>query len=125
MSKNKSTNNHSKSRRAKYKTEPYPLEFRESAVKLALESNGPVAHIADDLGISHGTLYNWVSKATHKNSGSFDGYNGNNVKSVFRNSNSHIKTEEENKRLKAELEKVTEECDLLKKAAAYFARDAQ
>ena len=117
MSKIESINK-SSSRGANYKTEPYPLEFRESAVKLALDSNGPVSHIANNLGISKGTLYNWVSKATSKGSANA---NNSNIRIQSKN-NSHM---EEIKNLKTKLDKVTQERDLLKKAAAYFARESQ
>ena len=35
----------------------YPSEFRESAVRLAIESGKPVAHTAAELGISADTMY--------------------------------------------------------------------
>jgi len=47
-------------------TEPkpkiYPAEFKESAVKLAIESNKPMAQTAKELGITRTTLYTWVDK---------------------------------------------------------------
>ena len=41
----------------------YPAEFRERAVRHALESGRPLAHIARDLGISRTTLCKWVDQA--------------------------------------------------------------
>jgi len=41
----------------------YPAELRERAVRLALESGRPVAHIARDLGVGPQSLRNWVSEA--------------------------------------------------------------
>ena len=38
----------------------YPAEFKESAVKLAVESGRPVAQTARELGVSKDTLYSWV-----------------------------------------------------------------
>ena len=35
----------------------YPAEFKERAVKLAVESEQPLAQIARDLGINANTLY--------------------------------------------------------------------
>lgn len=43
----------------------YSLEFRESAVKLANESNQPIAQTAGDLGINKNKLHTWVSKYAH------------------------------------------------------------
>ena len=35
----------------------YSREFKESSVKLAIESARPIAHIARELGINENTLY--------------------------------------------------------------------
>lgn len=94
------------------KTKPkvYPAEFKESAVKLAIESKRPVAQTAKELGLTRTTLYNWVDKYS-------------------RPKESTMRTDEhlydELKRLKKELARVTQERDLLKKAAAYFAKESQ
>ncbi len=92
---------------SKYKQ--YPAEFRESSAKLALELDQPMSQTARDLGVSAKKLYGWVS--------SYSGNQGktNSAKEPFC---------EENKRLKKELARVKLERDILKKAAAYFAKDA-
>jgi transposase len=41
----------------------YPLELIERGVRLALESERPVAHVADDLGIARETLRKAVRQA--------------------------------------------------------------
>lgn len=93
----------------------YPLEFKISSVQLAIDSSQPIAQTARDLGINHNTLYNWIAKysdpsrVNHKNMSNSDKAN------YF----------EENKRLKKELAFVKQERDLLKKAAAYFAKQSQ
>jgi transposase len=46
----------------KPKPKIYPAEFKESAVKLAIESNKPMAQTAKELGITRTTLYTWVDK---------------------------------------------------------------
>lgn len=87
----------------------YPLEFRVSSAKLALESDQPMSQTARELGVSPKSLYGWVTT-----------YSGDHGKT-------HTAKEpqsEEIKRLKKELSKVTLERDILKKAAAYFAKDA-
>ena len=91
----------------------YPLEFKTSAVKLAVASDQSVAQIARDLGINDNTLHTWVSKYSNSNK-----INQNNMAN---NENSF----EEIKRLKKELTLVKQERDLLKKAAAYFAKESQ
>ena len=95
---------------AKTKPKIYPAEFKESAVKLAIESKQPVARTAKELGITKTTLYSWVDKYS-------------------RPKESMVRTDEhlydELKRLKKDLARITQERDLLKKAAAYFARESQ
>ena len=46
----------------KPKPKIHPAEFKESAVKLAIESNRPMAQTATELGITKTTLYTWVDK---------------------------------------------------------------
>ena len=88
----------------------YPAEFKVSAVKLAIECNKPMAQTAKELGITRTTLYTWVDKySTPK-------------KSMMR-TDEHLY--DELKRLKKDLARVTQERDLLKKAAAYFAKESQ
>jgi transposase len=41
----------------------YPAELRERAVRLAFESDRPVAHVAHDLGIHRESLRLWVRQA--------------------------------------------------------------
>lgn len=94
------------------KLNQYSSEFRESAIKLALEGDKPIAQTATDLGIKKSTLYTWIHK-----------YNVPRATIAKANDNEHIY--DENKRLKKELARVTQERDLLKKAAAYFAKESQ
>jgi transposase len=46
----------------KNKAQTYPSEFKESSVKLALESKQPIAQTARDLGLKANTLYTWIEK---------------------------------------------------------------
>lgn len=83
------------------KSNRYPAEFKESSVKLALESDQSMSQTARELGVNLKLLYNWVNK-----------YSGTNQKSY------PIKTDpasEEIKRLKKELSRVILERDILKK----------
>ncbi len=90
------------------KPNTYTSEFKESAVKLALESDQPIAQTARDLGVNQNTIHTWISKYSKPNTAS-------------ERTDEHIY--DENKRLKKELARVTQERDLLKKATAYFARE--
>ena len=87
----------------------YTDEFRAEAVKQVLERGFMVVDVAARIGIPKHTLYDWVQKA--KKAGQQAGgatTPGNDSAEV--------------RRLKAELRRVTEERDILKKAAAYFAK---
>ncbi len=88
----------------------YTAEFRASAVKLANESDKPITQVAKDLGINVNTLHTWISKYSRP-----------------KENNKTVRTDEhlydELKRLKKEVARLTEERDLLKKAAAYFAKE--
>lgn len=91
------------------KQKVYSSEFKESAVKLANESKVPLAQIARELGINKNNLYNWIEKYSKP-------------KADCKRTDEHIY--EEVNRLKKELYRVSQERDLLKKAAAYFAKDS-
>ena len=92
------------------KLNTYPCEFKESAVKLAIESGHPVTQTAKELGINVNTLHTWIRKYSKPKE----------LQVII--SNSHL---DEVKQLKKELARVTQERDLLKKAAAYFAKESQ
>ena len=87
----------------------YSPEFRVSSVKLALESDQPIAQTARDLGIKDNTLYGWV-KSQSNNKESSD---------MTKNNECHF---EGVTRLRKDLAIVKQERDLLKKAAVYFAK---
>lgn len=86
-------------------------EFKESAMQLALNSDQSVSQVARELGISIGTLHNWLYKRRLKES-------EDQVPKVKES------LEDENKRLRKELARVKEEREILKKATAYFSNAA-
>ena len=92
------------------KSQTYTSEFRESSVKLALESDQPIKKTAEGLGIKPSTLHTWISKYTKPI---------NNKKTE--RTDEHLYDELKN--LKKELAQVKQERDLLKKATAYFAKE--
>ena len=87
----------------------YTDEFRAEAVKQVLERGFTVVDVAARIGIPKHTLYDWVQKAKKAGGpGSGSAPSGTDSAEV--------------RRLKAELRRVTEERDILNRAAAYFAR---
>jgi transposase len=89
----------------------YSAVFKENAVKRANESNN-VAETACELGIKEKTLYNWVYQYSQR---------AKPAKAV--RTDEHLY--DELKRLKKEVARLTEERNLLKKAAAYFAKETR
>ena len=86
-------------------------EFKESAMQLALNSDQSVSQVARELGISIGTLHNWLYKRRLKET-------EDQVPKVKES------LEDENNRLRKELARVKEEREILKKATAYFSNAA-
>ncbi len=89
----------------------YPEEFKHEAVRQVVERGYTVSDVAKRLGVSVQSLYKWV-KAYSPNTA--DRYEAE-LKEVRR----------ENLKLKADLRRAQEERDILKKAAAYFARNPE
>ena len=87
----------------------YPDEFKIEAVKQVTERQHPVAEVAARLGVSQHSLYEWIKKFS--------------VPAETRQEQQSQSAEI--RRLKAELKRVTEERDILKKAAAYFAKESR
>jgi transposase len=85
----------------------YPAEFTERAVKLAVETEQPIAQTARDLGINDHTLHPWIGKY----------HRAERQKPQVHDEHLY----EELKRLRKENTRLKEERDILKKAAAYFA----
>lgn len=86
----------------------YTEEFKKEAVKQVIERGYSVGEVAERLGICTKTLYQW--------------------RTDLHGSPQEIKSGHEQveiARLKAELTRVTEERDILKKAAKYFASQSE
>lgn len=88
---------------------PHPPEFRQRAVELARQGTTPVSKIAKDLGISDSCLRNWMRQAEADENGSGDGLSGSEKKELadLRRRNRLLEMENE----------------ILRRAAAYFARE--
>ncbi len=91
------------------KTPPYSLEFRLEAVRLLRSSGRTIPELARELGCSAQSLRNWSSQID-VDTGAREG-----LSSAER---------DELRRLRRELRIVTEEREILKKAAAFFARES-
>jgi len=86
----------------------YTAEFKEVAVK-RVKDGLTVGAVAKELGLNEQTLRNWVKVAQAGK------LNGAGVKPVT--------PQMELSRLRAENMRLKQECAILKKAAAYFAKD--
>ena len=86
----------------------YTDEFKIEAVRQVTERGYSVTEVADRLGVSIHSLYKWVKRLGPESE-------------QYTKERDH---DRELKRLKAELRRVTEERDILKKAAAYFAKES-
>ena len=86
----------------------FPEEFKIEAVRQVTERGLPVADVAARLGMSAHSLYAWIKR--------------------YSKPEAQRKLEDDQqaelRRLRAELKRVTEERDILKKAAAYFAKES-
>ena len=80
-------------------------DFKRDAVAQITGRGYPVAEVSKRLGVSPHSLYAWKRKFSQPPGGD--------------------DRDAEIRRLKRELARVTEERDILKKATAYFARDAK
>lgn len=81
----------------------YPEEFKIQAVKQVTEKQLPVSEVAARLGVSVQGLYAWIKRYTKPQE-------------------QRVEEDDQSpevRRLRAELKRVTEELDILKKAAAY------
>ena len=89
----------------------FTREFKVEAVRLVRDRGVSVAHAARDLGVHENVIRKWVKDFEADPAQSFPGQG-------------HMKPEQaENERLRREVQKLKAERDILKKAAAYFAKD--
>lgn len=84
-------------------------EFKLEAIKQITEKHYSVAEVSARLDVSTHSLYAWIKKYDHPEP----------VRIAAQDQQVIIK------QLQSELKRVTEERDILKKAAAYFAKESQ
>lgn len=87
----------------------YTEEFKIAAVKQVLDKGHSFAEVASRLGTTTHSIYAWIKR-----------YGQTPAKRA--EAELHV---QELRRLKTELKRVTEERDILKKAAAYFAKNSE
>ncbi len=88
----------------------YTREFKLEAVRLSEGSEQTVAQIARDLGVPERVLYRWRHELREQSERAFPG------------KGHQSELEEENRRLRRELELLKQEREILKKAVAIFSR---
>ena len=89
----------------------YPPEFQREAVELVLSSGRPIAEVARSLGVSDATLGTWVKATRDARARAVD---------------PHGLSESERAelvRLRREVVELRTDREILRKAAAYFARE--
>jgi transposase len=91
----------------------YTREFKMEAVRFLTGSSMSVAQAGRDLGVNPNLLARWKKELQNDSSQAFPG-------------TGHLKPEEEELRqLRRENALLRQECDILKKAAAFFAKESR
>ncbi len=93
------------------KSKTWTAEFKEPAVKLAVEFDRPVTETAKDPGVNVNTLHTWIGKYHQPRA---SGKGGKNDEYVC----------DDLKRLRKEVVRLKEELGIFKKAGAFFARES-
>ena len=89
----------------------FSREFKLEAVRRLAAGDKPATQLSAELGVRRQVLLKWRDQLRAKGDGAFRGAG-----------RSPQSEQSELARLRAELKQVTEERDILKKAAAYFAK---
>ena len=86
-------------------------EFKDEAVRQITERGYSVADVSKRIGVSAHSLYKWVKAISPDK--------------VEQRTSELVEAKSEILKLRAQLQRTQEERDILKKAAAYFARDPE
>lgn len=92
----------------------YDKSFKQEAIRLTLSGGKSIAQTARDLGIKESLLYSWISQAKQSQTPISS--------NEFKNTSELI---DELNRLRKENARLKEEREILKKAAAFFAKEEQ
>jgi len=93
------------------KRQRFTAEFKREAIRLLKVSGKPAAVVARELGIPRNRLYKWANDAERKSD------------QAFRGTGRPKASQDELAVLQRENARLKEENEILKKAAAYFARE--
>lgn len=93
----------------------YTEEFRRDAIDLVRSSGRPINQVARELGMSHETLRNWVRKEDQPTRLAGAASAGDGV--------SVANKDAEIARLRREVAELRQEKEILRRAAAYFAKE--
>jgi len=88
---------------------PYPQEFREGALALVRQGERPVADIAHELGIAESCLRRWMKQDQIDRRERQDGLTS--------------QERDELRELRRHVRRLEQEKEILRKAAAFFARE--
>ncbi len=89
-------------------------EFKREAVRLLEQGTKQPTQLARELGVKRNQLYKWQQAICERGDAAFPGQ-GNRPR---------VKKTDDTRALQAELKKLREENEILKKAALYFARES-
>ena len=89
----------------------YSPEFKDEAVRQVIDRGYSVTEVAERLGVSAHSLYKWIKAVKPEKTEA--------------QAAELIEAKSEVLRLRAQLRRVEEERDILKKAARYFAKDPE
>ncbi len=92
-------------------TPRFTPEFKEEAVRQIVDRGYPVSEVAERLGVSAHSLYKWVKAVRPDKS--------------QEQATELVAAKSEILKLRAQLRRVEEERDILKKAARYLARESE
>jgi transposase len=87
----------------------YSPEFKDEAVRQVTQRGYSVSEVSERLGVSTHSLYKWIRLARPSKP----------------EADEIAALKLENQKLKSELRRIQEERDILKKAAAYFAKEPE
>ena len=91
----------------------FPREYKIEAVRRIVDGGETAAEVARSLGLESNLLYGWVRQFKTE------------AKDAFRGNGKLTAQDEELRRLRRQLADVTEERDILKKTAIWFAKHSK